>query len=246
MMINIHRQRGFTLVEIAIVLVIIGLLLGGILKGQELITSARVRNLADQNSGIQAAYYGFIDRYRQIPGDMIGSGPNGVCNVIGSHAPGCSGGTTTIAGNGNGRLEENDFAEGSALWAHLAAAGFIQGNYQGGATSDATYVAGTVAPINAFNGRVMLTRSQSYEPTGGSFRLMYIMGAQVPVNVMRELDLKIDDGQPTTGVLRATLQTATAPAGVIAREAACTTTVAGTEIWNIDGNAQDCNAAYLY
>jgi prepilin-type N-terminal cleavage/methylation domain-containing protein len=67
---NIRRQQGFTLVEMAIVLVIIGLLLGGILKGQELITSARVRNIADQNSGVQAgAYYGFIDRYRQVPGD---------------------------------------------------------------------------------------------------------------------------------------------------------------------------------
>ncbi|MCH8163659.1 MAG: prepilin-type N-terminal cleavage/methylation domain-containing protein, partial [Proteobacteria bacterium] len=63
------KQSGFTLVEIAIVLVIIGLLLGGILKGQELINSARVRNMADQNSGIQAAYFGFIDRYRQVPGD---------------------------------------------------------------------------------------------------------------------------------------------------------------------------------
>ena len=62
-------QRGFTLVEIAIVLVIIGLLLGGILKGQELINSARVRNLADTTAGIQAAYYGFIDRFRRGPGD---------------------------------------------------------------------------------------------------------------------------------------------------------------------------------
>ena len=64
-----QQQKGFTLVEIAIVLVIIGLLLGGILKGQELINSARVRNLADSTSGIQAAYFGFIDRYRRVPGD---------------------------------------------------------------------------------------------------------------------------------------------------------------------------------
>ena len=65
-----RKQSGFTLVEIAVVLVLIGLLLGGILKGQQLISSARVRNMADQNSGIQAAYYGFIDRFRQVPGDM--------------------------------------------------------------------------------------------------------------------------------------------------------------------------------
>ena len=61
-----RRQYGFTLVEIAIVLVMIGLLLGGILKGQELINGARVRNLADMNAGVQAAYYGFIDRYGRI------------------------------------------------------------------------------------------------------------------------------------------------------------------------------------
>ncbi|HVS27365.1 MAG TPA: prepilin-type N-terminal cleavage/methylation domain-containing protein, partial [Burkholderiales bacterium] len=49
-----RKQSGFTLIEIAIVLVIIGLLLGGVLKGQELITSARVRNLISQQDGIKA------------------------------------------------------------------------------------------------------------------------------------------------------------------------------------------------
>ena len=49
-----RKQAGFTLIEIAIVLVIIGLLLGGVLKGQELITSARVRNLISQQDGIKA------------------------------------------------------------------------------------------------------------------------------------------------------------------------------------------------
>ena len=55
---------GFTLIEIAIVLVIIGLLVGGVLKGQELITGARVRNLISQQDGIKAAFFGFQDRYR--------------------------------------------------------------------------------------------------------------------------------------------------------------------------------------
>ena len=59
-------QSGFTLIEVAIVLVVIGLPIGGILKGQELVNSARVRNLADLNAGTQAAYYGFIDRYRRV------------------------------------------------------------------------------------------------------------------------------------------------------------------------------------
>ena len=64
-----RAQKGFTLVEIAIVLVIIGLLLGGILKGQEMITQAKIKNVVADFSGISAAYYGYQDRYRAIPGD---------------------------------------------------------------------------------------------------------------------------------------------------------------------------------
>ena len=63
------RQDGFTLVEIAIVLVIIGLLLGGILKGQEMITQAKIKNVIADISGVSAAMYGYQDRYRALPGD---------------------------------------------------------------------------------------------------------------------------------------------------------------------------------
>ena len=62
-------QGGFTLVEIAIVLVIIGLLLGGVLKGQELITQAKIRNVANDINGMSAAVYGYQDRYKKFPGD---------------------------------------------------------------------------------------------------------------------------------------------------------------------------------
>ena len=67
---SLRKQQGFTLIEIAIVLVIIGLLLGGILQGQSLINSARVRNLISQVDGVKAAFYGFQDRYRALPGDF--------------------------------------------------------------------------------------------------------------------------------------------------------------------------------
>src|SRR5215210_5299279 len=63
------KTQGFTLVEIAIVLVIIGLLLGGILKGQEMITQAKIKNVISDFSGISVAYHGYLDRYRKIPGD---------------------------------------------------------------------------------------------------------------------------------------------------------------------------------
>ncbi|MGZ5736798.1 MAG: prepilin-type N-terminal cleavage/methylation domain-containing protein, partial [Burkholderiales bacterium] len=66
------RHGGFTLIEIAIVLVIIGLLLGGVLKGQELITAARVRNFIQEEDAVKAAYFGFLDRYRALPGAVPG------------------------------------------------------------------------------------------------------------------------------------------------------------------------------
>jgi len=64
-----NKQSGFTLIEIAIVLVIIGLLLGGVLKGQELITQAKIRNVANDLNGMSAAVYGYQDRYKKFPGD---------------------------------------------------------------------------------------------------------------------------------------------------------------------------------
>ena len=72
MNINIKaRQGGFTLVEIAIVLVIIGLLLVGVLQGQEMIENGKVKNLANNMKGVSAAYYAYQDRYQAVPGDDV-------------------------------------------------------------------------------------------------------------------------------------------------------------------------------
>ena len=181
------KQTGFTLVEIAIVLVIIGLLLGGILKGQELVTSARVRNLADQNSGVQAAYYGFIDRYRNLPGDMT---PANATAAIGNNLVNLVG----VGGNGDGQLNEGSFQEATALWAHLAGANFLTGGYPGdaaGAVNNvATYAAPNaqgldVSPKNAFLGPVLLGNLDEYlvpAPPApvAAIRLAYVFGNQIP------------------------------------------------------------------
>ena len=64
-----NKQTGFTLIELAIVLVIIGLLLGGVLRGQELINSARVKNITRDFQNVQVYIYGYQDRFRALPGD---------------------------------------------------------------------------------------------------------------------------------------------------------------------------------
>jgi prepilin-type N-terminal cleavage/methylation domain-containing protein len=87
-------QKGFTLVEIAIVLVIIGLLLGGILKGQEMITQAKIKNVIADITGVSAAMYGYQDRYRALPGDDKG-------------ATRWAGGPAVPATAGNGVIEGN-------------------------------------------------------------------------------------------------------------------------------------------
>lgn len=63
------KASGFTLIELAIVLVIIGLLLGGVLKGQELINSAKAKSLAADFKNVQVYVYGYQDKYRALPGD---------------------------------------------------------------------------------------------------------------------------------------------------------------------------------
>ncbi len=241
-MFYIQKQSGFTLVEIAIVLVIIGLLLGGILKGQELINSARVRNIANQNSGIQAAYYGFIDRYRQVPGDWLESDADvGIGVAINS---------PTSGGNeGNGRIDSADWEEASAVWEQLAKAGFISGNYIGAGTS-ANYMDGDRAPINAFNGTLLLARSMGFliddDINSASERLSLVMGDNIPVKIARELDVKVDDSKPWTGILRLAPDVGGATDFAVVGESSsgnCNT--AGGE-YDIATDAQGCNLVFLY
>lgn len=102
------RQSGFTLIEIAMVLVIIGLLIGGILKGQEVIQNAKYKRFLNDKNGITAAVYTYLDRYKGMPGD---------------HAAASSLLQGASNGNGNGQLNG---AEVNYFWDHLRRAGLIE------------------------------------------------------------------------------------------------------------------------
>jgi prepilin-type N-terminal cleavage/methylation domain-containing protein len=238
------QQSGFTLVEIAIVLVIIGLLVGGLLKGQELINSARVRNLADTVSGIQAAYFGFLDRYRRVPGDWDAASASTAIGVTVNNPP-------ISPQTNNGRIDNpNDelWREPNALWEQLAKAGFIQGSYAG--TNAAPTQSNGLAPPNAFNAPMVVGRTGDYQDTAApATRLHLIIGRFIPVKVMRELDVKVDDGQPRTGTLRAVVDATTKFTGTPAwggHDSACVDSTTTPPSWNVTGDSQDCNAAVLF
>jgi prepilin-type N-terminal cleavage/methylation domain-containing protein len=187
-----HKQRGFTLIEIAIVLVIIGLLLGGVLKGQELITAARVRNLISQQDGVKAAYFGFLDRFRALPGDYSQATTN-----IAGVAAGAN-------GNNNGRIETKAVGGGIdehiAAWDHLSHAGFINGSYTwtDGAESNAS------VPTNPYARYLRLIYDANYATNAGALRHNLKTGNQIPSDLLSEIDRKIDDGNPVGGTFQFT------------------------------------------
>lgn len=200
------KQSGFTLVEIAIVLVIIGLLLGAILKGQELVQNSRVKNAINDLNSIRAASYSYLDRYKVLAGD---DGPVGTLQGRGTDWA-----VITVGGNRNGVIGTgtNPFAapvgEHLGFWQHLRAAGFLTGS--------ASETGAAALPMNAFGG---VTGIASLTTQLNSFNSRVICMSQVSGKAATALDNQMDDGLPSTGTLRATLQTGngnTAPGAVAA------------------------------
>ena len=185
-----NRQKGFTLIEIAIVLVIIGLLLGGVLKGQELINTARVRAMNNTVDGITAAWFSFQDRYRSFPGDYLTAQSN-------VNLPGAPDG-----GDGNGLVDTIN--ESARVWVHLEAAGYLTGGYTDDTVTvaaDAYDCATSICPDNGFGSGMNLAYGQLVQ-TGAANAHELISGRGIPVKVIAELDRKIDDGSPDSGAMQ--------------------------------------------
>jgi len=191
------KASGFTLVEIAVVLIIIGLLLGGVLKGQELIVQAKIRNAVTDLNGVTAAYYAYQDRYRQIPGDdrnaadrwpAVGTIP-AAGNGDGSRGVGQAAPNALAAAAG---CASSDSGENCIFWNHLRRSGLILGDL-GSAES----------PLNSSGGYLHV------QADAFGLRGFFICTTNLSGKIAGAIDRQVDDGNPRSGTTQAGLGTAT-------------------------------------
>jgi hypothetical protein len=168
------------------VLVVVGLLLGGILKGHEMVVQARIKNVIADFSGLSAAHYAYQDRYRTTPGDD----------------PGATRWSGAATGNGDGMVGGDynsaiNNAESRLWWQHLRLSGFVAGT-------------GQQQPLNAVSGMLGVQTGMG-TATGaalGGFSGLIVCSANLPDRVAVAVDSQLDDGNPGAGGLRAQQQTA--------------------------------------
>ncbi len=199
---------GFSLVELSIVLVILGLLTGGILAGQSLIRAAELRAVSVEYSRYVAATNSFRDKYFQLPGDFNNAAAFWT--------------SLTTANNGNSDGILNNAAAVSTTgeifqyWNEMALAGLIEGNYSGlaGSGGVAATVLGTNAPKSKLSGGGWgIYNAANYAGDAFTYKADYgnmlIFGAQsagsIPLGGVLKpeeawnIDTKMDDGRPGTG-----------------------------------------------
>ncbi|MEO6117730.1 MAG: prepilin-type N-terminal cleavage/methylation domain-containing protein, partial [Methylotenera sp.] len=183
------QQTGFTLIELAIVLVIIGLLLGGVLKGQELINSAKVKNMATDFRNIPIYIYGYQDKYRALPGDDSSAATHTAANAVN--------------GNGNGQLDgrwntATPADETHTFWQHVRLAGLAPG-----ATDNA--LAADFYPKNADGGNIGIEAGRIVTPAIAAIAGTYVICSQgILGKYVKQLDITLDNGDTATGAMMAT------------------------------------------
>ena len=199
-------RRAFSLVELSIVLVILGLLVGGVLSGQSLIRASELRSVTREYNQYYTAVQSFRDKYFMLPGDitnatqfwgLLDADPSTCANTASTDARTCN-------GDGNGLIDDSTGSyEHARAWQQLANAGLIEGRYEGNNDSCADRLCpkSKVAKTEEFWGL------RFFNPLSGSFVIEYGNsfqlgdGWQDPLRPEEawNIDTKMDDGRPATG-----------------------------------------------
>jgi len=254
-------QRAFSLVELSIVLVILGLLVGSVLAGQSLIRAAELRSVTTQIDKYRAAAHTFRDKYFALPGDMAnatqfwGELDPAIATCA---ATATTSGTATCNGDGNGRIRYDAapssgayFSETYRFWQHLANAGLIEGSYTGVGTGLTATDVGTVAGINSpksaiSNAAWWVSYDQSsglgmYPAAlprnnfrvGGTTTTSWPAGKLFTPTELWSIDTKLDDGKPALGIV-------TAPISSYPALPDCTTSDATTAEYELTITSKEC------
>ena len=261
------QNKAFSLVELSIVLVILGLLVGGILAGQSLIRAAELRSISNQSQTYNTAVHSFRDKYFALPGDMSNAvrfwgaqagpttdGYNSTCGILTTAA------TTPATCNGNGDNTLNTiggyYSEMFRFWQHLANAGLIEGNYAG--VTDTGNALDSTVGFNIPSSRipnagfaiwyVAFAAPTAYFDSGVVGKHLMLFGGEragnpgVPVLAPEEawnIDTKMDDGLPGQGrVINYRSDFAVTPN--------CTTTTnPATATYNLGNSTKLCSMIFL-
>lgn len=220
-------RKGFTLVELAIVLVIVGLLAGGILVGQSLVKSAEIRSFITQINKYSTATITFRDQYQSLPGDLgnaaqIWGAADGSTGSTAACATALGTGTQTCNGDSSGKLNNvTSSKEKMRFWQHLSLAGLIDGKFSGvdGPLGSDDVIAGVNVPVAEYGGPIAvisawstgtITSSTWWFPGEYGTATLLLGGdtnggnwnGDSPILFPEDawnIDTKMDDGKPGTG-----------------------------------------------
>jgi len=198
---SLKTGKGFTLIELSIVIVIIGLIVAGVVGGQALVKQAKLRSITSEFNKIQLAINAFRLEYNALPGDM-----NNAHSYWGNS---CHTDSNICNGDGNNRLATWNTDEAFMFWKHLSLAGILDGNYSGESLGNPDPFEGNINTMESdYNGAL-------YHINGASYYMNNWIGLYVSLGAKRQndrpvvamltpkeafnIDKKVDDGKPGLG-----------------------------------------------